>query len=779
MYVVQLAVEGLRGFPRRSRFGFRGHLDVIRLTSAEARADLIDVFFNTLFPDPDRTEATRDLAVEDHERRRSVMTLAGRDRVPYRMMRELSSGQCRLYRFDKQKGTHVVLSEDSREAHQFLRVQLQLPDDASYERLFLFAADARPSRGTDARSRSGAPMVPGQSDIAPSGPGLLSGAPGAAVSGTYAAYTGGSGGSAPAEGPRKDLTAMFPLPSVLREATGVHSLPSGFSMHNALVQQELQLSATGDLDENTPDDDLRARYRGLQEELKLEKRRARAERTLDALEEKERLAEEARRAFEELSTAIAQLDDAIEVERELHGLPSGFRDRLDRHEALDARHRGERDRIGEELAQARRLVADSPERGWLQEPWILLGVPGAVVSAALASLFSLSWLAALQVALGTLAGASALRNVGRRERRMDALARVEALEERAAKAERQHMLDTSTVRGILSQLGVSDPYSLAHRLAALEKLVNERKGLVARAEGDVGRRGRRALEVLPKIAARKADCLNELNKYEDGGPSEELLARRIKSVEEELTRRGLPVDADPIAVVRGTVEAGTAAAQARPASSLGSVLPAFDDDDGEDGYDDGYGQGGNPAGSGSQASSQGDGGGLWCVGGYAGSGGGGSSGASSYGAGGGVSDRSRMLLETAADLLGHDLEELMEAVRPRVERYVQALSSRRFEKAWFHPSATLLLAGARGEQAYSELDGDLLDQVDASLRFALLESVLRVRRAPVLIEEPVASLPRERRGVVKRIYSHLASMAQVVVITPASDLDGHTVHVEG
>jgi predicted ATPase len=82
---------------------------------------------------------------------------------------------------------------------------------------------------------------------------------------------------------------------------------------------------------------------------------------------------------------------------------------------------------------------------------------------------------------------------------------------------------------------------------------------------------------------------------------------------------------------------------------------------------------------------------------------------------------------------------------------------------------------AEGAVAYEDLEGARLDQVDVALRFALLESVLRVRRAPVLIEEPVAALPPERRDVLQRIYAHLAQRTQVIILTPASDLEGHRV----
>mgnify|MGYP006294284191 FL=1 len=120
MYVVQLAVEGLAGFAERTQFGFRGQLDVVRLPSVEARTAFVDVLFHTLFPDPDRADATAAWADPSAPKRRAVLTVAGKDKVPYRLMRGLEDGRARLYRFDRARGSHTLLSESGAEAQQFL-----------------------------------------------------------------------------------------------------------------------------------------------------------------------------------------------------------------------------------------------------------------------------------------------------------------------------------------------------------------------------------------------------------------------------------------------------------------------------------------------------------------------------------------------------------------------------------------------------------------------------------------------------------------------------------
>lgn len=769
MFLVELVAEGLSGYPSRFRLGFRGHLDVVCVASHDARSALVDVVYHTLYPDPGRADATRALLDEKASARRALLTLSGRDQVPYRVLRDLGTGTCRLYRFDREKGSHILLSESAREAEQFLRVQHQLPDDISYERLFLFAADARPSLGGAARNRSGEPIIPGLSDARASGPGL----PRPRHPSTAAQ---------PVEQPR-NLTAVFPLPSVLGANVGV-------SMHNALVQQELELTGSLDLTPDTEDEALLERYRTLVLERSRARRAKKAEEAFDVLIEKEHAAERALRELQRAEAALERVDAAIEREHALHAVPGDLGERLLRHDDLEARYRAERDRLEAERLAARGAaeIAGRVPTDLHKNPWVSGGIVAAMAAALAALLLREPGLVLLQVGAGFAAGVGALRTLGRREGRFEAEAKVALLEDKLARTERQHLLDTAPVRGILAQLGTDDIPTLAARFDAFMGLVAERESLRAVVDGPIGQRGRRAGSILAKIAERKAACQEILEEQRGEIPAIDSLERRIAGVEAELRARGLDLpsedDCGGLLIVQGTFDLppveGPPGALTRSQDATeplsGPRWPAVsaDDEDDEDGYRDGYG---SAAGGGVSTSGRGEtgSGGLFCLGGFAGLGGGPGGGA--YG-GGGDRDRASVLIEVAADLVGQELGGFTDAVLPRVRRITRALTGGEVGDLRLAGADRLELAGRQGWRSYRELEGALLDQVDAGLRFALLDAVLRVRPAPLLVEEPVAPLPPERRDVLRRIYAHFAHLTQVIVITPADDLGGHRVTLE-
>ncbi|MEO1229456.1 MAG: hypothetical protein AAFZ18_11165 [Myxococcota bacterium] len=758
MYLVQLAVEGLRGFPERISLGFRGHLDILAAADREKRTALLDVLFHTLYPDPERADATRDLVAEGAGQARSILTLSGRDKVPYRLVRNLRSGSARLFRYDHDQRRHVSLSENAREAVQFLRVEFHAPDDASFERLFIFAADGRASLGVEAKSRAGAPFL---HDVAPSGPGL-------SADGHLAAAGLRAPSRAPSVGPtdpRLELTSTFPLPSVLEESTGLNKLPSGFSMHNALVQQEMEEQGTADLTPSSSDQDLFVVHRELVEARGKARRRAKVERNLDFIGQRQQEAEAAVEKMQVVEQRLSGLDGRLRRNAILRRLPGDFRDRLAQHETQEASYRMDRKRLDGEQDRVQRLL-EAPVRPVFARPRVWGGALALLMGAAIVIGFDLPWFAVLQICGGVLVGWGLWEHLAVLEERAEAEQERQQLFTESEKVERAHKQDTLAVRTVLdkTQLSVAD---LGEQLVAVDQLERERSELLAQLEGKVGRRGRRAEEILEKLVERKDDMERALMRI-GHGPSLESIDRRIEGVRRQMAERGLAppdVPAQPSEPSRGerTLTGG----------------PSYEDEDeDEDGYGNGYaGSDGSPGSGGTGLS-----GAAWhCIGGF---GGGGSSGFGSgghfpYGGGAGPRSRSELLIEAATDLVGTELEVLTSQSQPRAERFLQALTSRRFTQFRFVDGGRVSVLGEPGELSYDELEGSDLDQVDAALRFALLEAVLQVRRAPVIIEEPLASLPPGRRAIVRRLYAHLASLTQLLVLTPAQDLEGHVVPVEG
>lgn len=727
MYMVQLAVEGLATLPERTRIGFRGHLDILRVASPEGRAALVDVLFHTLFPDAERSEATLGLIDPRAERHRALLTVAGKDRVPYRLMRDLRSGRCRLYRFDKQGGHHQLLTETASEAQQFLRVQQQLPDDASYERLFLFTPDTRASAGPDARSRVGN-LRSGLGSIPPSGPGL-------GLSGLGSALPSGLPET------RGELTAMFPLPSLLSESTGAHPVvPSGYSMHNALVQQELEVSSTLDMVVDDSPDQLEARRRQAAQDLAQAQRARELEEELDRMAQRE---EEVRRhaaRFQQIDTRRAELTVRVASARTLLGAPEALLQRLERYDRMDAHYRAELEAIDREAELLNERVTAAPDPRARAYGPVGIGAGVAAGAAAVAALLLREPSVLLaQIVLGTAAGWAGLRRLDHDEGRVDAEAALARNEERRALTLRNHSVETSTVRGLVERAEVEDPSALRAMVEALQQDEEHLVDAEASLDSEEGRRGRKANAVLAELAARRSRLEAELEGLHAAGvPDVASAQRRLDALQ------------------------GPSA----PASGLHDLELSLEEDDeppvGSGGYDLA------PASHETWWASSGFGGGGPARGGFGGYDGGGMH---------PLEARVRSLLESARDLVGAAADPFADSASERGSRYVRALTGGRYDRIELDGLGRCTVGGRGGRVAFASLEGDELDRVDAALRLGLVECILRVRQIPVLLQEPFAPLSPDRRKVVKQIYAHLASLSQLVVLTPADDLEGNVVPV--
>lgn len=100
MILVEIALQNARKFPPKVRLGFEPGLNVVRVATAEQRAMLLDCVYFPLFPDPSRTSATEHLVMPEAASSRVALSLYGRDKIAYRLIRDLATGATRLHRFD-------------------------------------------------------------------------------------------------------------------------------------------------------------------------------------------------------------------------------------------------------------------------------------------------------------------------------------------------------------------------------------------------------------------------------------------------------------------------------------------------------------------------------------------------------------------------------------------------------------------------------------------------------------------------------------------------------
>lgn len=262
---------------------------------------------------------------------------------------------------------------------------------------------------------------------------------------------------------------------------------------------------------------------------------------------------------------------------------------------------------------------------------------------------------------------------------------------------------------------------------------------------------------------------------------------RETSVPGVVAHRSTSLGGPPSEPRRGTgpiipIPAGTPIPSAgRPTFDFSGGAVGSDDDD-EDGYGSGYGGGAGGEGGGAKtAGTREDG--LYCVG-LGGGGIGGFGGAGGYGSGpneptGLPPDRSRDLVTAAIDLLQVQVDDLDKMLAPRLGQYLAAFTDRRFRRAEFGPRGEVRVAPKTGDFVpYPELDDELIDLVDASVKMALVEMVVRQFQIPVMLDDPFVDFPRDRRTLVGQMLAYLSSATQVIIATPVPDLQGHPLKLD-
>ena len=865
MFIVEVALQGVAGFPPLVRLSLEPGVNVARTECSRARRALVDVVYHTLYPDPARHHATVEWVDPDAEDSRVAVTFFGRDRMTYRLIRNLRTGGVNLYRFEAERQKYRLLTQAVTEAAQFVRVQQQLPDDIGYERLFVYAPESMPSQKDAARTRSGHPVT-GSFDRGPSAPGLP-------VS------------------PRRSISAMVVSGPPEGRSSSIQSVlgPSVFSgraapaIHSVLAERSLdEHGATA----RSPDA-LRAELARWRTQLDQVKDAEDTENELDRLQRRKTELVEVVRSAGLLRDELDDLRRQLEAEGVLAELPRGFAERLRVHEQREMRYQNELARFDKENDRLRRELAAASVVPLIRDPYFVLGIGAAVLFIAAAAILVRPWIALLNIPAAFIAAAGALRYIADREHRYRAGLRVKAAEDHRDRVEKQHRLDTAVVTRMLKRSGVDSAAMLRDRVqryevrrasyeqarVRLEQLLAD--GSVDRAEQEAGRLEqqietlerrvvglavhepaatleRRILDLEaelesvlgssteepaastdpepPAVSTRDARPGPTLPAFPDppparptdpppspslwrerpavAGPRELPPPRPPPRSLIDRSRSGVRVTpatepgSDALGqfsayVVRRTPESvpeppGLESEDRAPpfttSSGLGSVATdslfdfeggALTEDDEEDGYGTGYGSpSSSPGEPDSKLRSAGPCG-WWAASAGGGSGGfGDGTGAPSGGDGGSEPrDRSRELVESARAVLQVPVGTLAAKLQVRMGQYLAALTERRYARVQFSPRGAIRVGpkGSGALERYIDLTPDVVDEVDAAIRFCLAEAILRERHVPILVDDPFIELDARRRKLLGQMIQYLGRATQVFVVTPGDGIEGHPI----
>lgn len=737
MLLLDLALQGVRGFSPRARIAFRPGVNVGRLAEPGRRRALIDLIYHSLYPDPSRAGSTAKLADPGAKESRVALTFFGRDQASYRIMRDVVTGAVSLHKFDASANKFMTLTRVSHEVAQYVRVQHRLPNEVDYERLFVFSPDTMPSRGARAKTRSGAAIAAGARGMAspwsPHDSGAWPASPGM---GTTPPQRGGIG--------------------------------SALNLTNALVKSEIETAmdpAALSIEEGEASDvliDKKSLLRKLREEADHAERAERAQAELDQLHARKFELTKGLDRVRDLRQAVEKLRTVSNEEADLRELPRGFGERLKNYEEAQAKHRADRQKLIEERDEVEGVLRESPVPALVSDRYFVAGILFAVLFVLVAEVWEKPGIALVNLLALAVSAGAAFRWVGDLEARARLEARLVSIGEREQRLERQFDLDTAVMRRLMQARSVTDPRELLERIEVSAKVEQQLRAAedslrAALQDPALSDADRELTEVNRRIEACEAEIVGT-----QGASSADTLHRRISQVEREVAR----------------LEAR------RPRAPQSAV-----EEDEEDGYGHGYGgsqsnRGSGPGDPDSEA--------MACPaverevrgvlamgfgdGGTGGEGGGrGTRGGYDAEESARQPNRSRDLVQTAIDLLQIPVDDIPDRVGDRFRETLSQITDGAFEGVTFGPRGEVSVVPRGGGEPISFVDlrAPEIDVVDSALRLSLLEACVASLKVPVLVDDPHPELSAGRRALFTDMVARIGAATQVLFLTDGEDVRGH------
>lgn len=494
MRLIELVVQGIKGWPAQARVSLAaGHCVLRAPATAQLRPVLDSLFFYDGRP---KAEDGR-LEAPDASVVRAGVTFLAKDSFTYRLVRDLRGGAA-LHRLDPATGKFVPFTSDALEIGQYLRTSVGLPPRPIWGELFSIAADRLPT------------LRDWEAEAAAQNPKPLSGLKGPEPKG---GGHGGHGAHAP-----KAADVKFRGFQGFDEAEKAGG--GGLSHEQAVKRLE---QCKGELENAKKTESLQFVADGIGAKLF---------------------------EFEEKIKTLTQADSELGSAKKtlapfaaLDALPSDLSAKLTAFDTAGARRNdaiakvdAERDALEERRAHANPIPVQSDPR--------FLGALGAGVAFLLAGIFS-PWkpLALLDIPAFGVAAWFALVFVGELQSRDGVARKIALLEERLKKIEAQFKADTAEIGALLKKLEIERSTELAERIGQRDQLrakVNALQERVDALRQDPAVAG--ALDEQKKLRAEQQELERQIQSLNGGG-----FLRAAADVEAEVKRLELQVAGGPTA----------------------------------------------------------------------------------------------------------------------------------------------------------------------------------------------------------------------------------------
>jgi hypothetical protein len=729
MQLIELGLQGVRGLPNVARLSLGPGLNVAVAADPAVRQALMEALRSALFFEPSKDPGLSGLIAPDSETARIALTYDGIDGARYRMIRDAASGSATLQRSDPSSGKFGPFLEGA-QAAAHLRAQEHLPERKVFERIFVL----RPPAPATAKPRDvSAPVAPGMpAGRAPS------------ARGPVAARTG----SLPGRAAAPQLTTSSPrLANALARAEEQGLVAGGPPKVDPLTEAY----ASGSIPPVRNKETLMAELRQVKEQLDLMRRAEEGRRQLDKIDARQSELKRKTELARALSGEIAELEERSSNLVDVSSLPADMRDRMRAFDTASDKREAELAKLDEDLKAAEGQLHEAFVRPLKEDYYFLGGLLGMLLMLLLAFSLGRAWIAFGNL-LGAVVAAGALfRYISELERAARAKAKISAITDKGSRIEKQFEAETGAVKRLMAQVGVQDTMQMIHSLddaldvralkaekqAAFQALLED--GDLASAVSELGKLDARANELENFLAGVEATT--------GVGATLLQLEARAASLERELGgSAGSPTEVEDDGVEGyGYSTRGAPASDADGSSALGMMLAPSDP---------GSRGGSRPSAPVRRFSS-----GPAVVMGE-------------------PPDLTREIVAAGGELFQTPPPTFGAAIAARLGKYLAALTEGRFASVEIGSGGEVKVVGTAGSEAYGALDPSGKRALEAAIQLSIVEAcVTRLKtQLPLLIDDALTALDARGRGVFQQMLNALAEkQVQILVVTPAQDLEGHRV----
>jgi len=125
-----------------------------------------------------------------------------------------------------------------------------------------------------------------------------------------------------------------------------------------------------------------------------------------------------------------------------------------------------------------------------------------------------------------------------------------------------------------------------------------------------------------------------------------------------------------------------------------------------------------------------------------------------------------ILLEKGGGIFGLGAEQIYEKIKPRINLYLQAFSSNRYQEVRKEGEDLLVLVRElEQEVSVNQLAGTALDLIYFSLKFALLEIIMQKYQLPLIFDEPFQLMDQSRKTALAKSLKRFAGKSQVILFS--------------